>query len=77
MLPMTYYHPGYIKQLFVREYSTDLDIATRYALYAVLQTGEERRLLYNLRKNVLLFLEQEIERLFGIEDQKVRGEVTE
>lgn len=77
LLPDTYFQRHYVKQLFVRKIDSKSKISDCYGLYAKVSTGEERILLWNLHKNVLLFLEQEIERIFGIEDIEVEDEVVD
>ena len=47
----------------------------QYGLFAKLVSGEEKILMWNLEKQVLLFVEQEIERLFRIEDQEMKDEI--
>ena len=43
-------------------------------LFVVLKDGTEYDLLWDLDVEVLLYFEQEIERILGIPDEKVEGE---
>ena len=53
------------------------NIVPVYGLFGRLVTGKEELWIWGLRKRALLFIEQEVERAMGIEDQEVAGEVTE
>lgn len=48
---------------------------TQATLFVRLKNGEEYDILWDLETDVLLYLEQEIERLLGIEDVGVEGEI--
>ena len=72
LLPMTYYQSAYVKQLYIKLVDST---AQTYGLYALLANGEEQKLIWNLNKRTLLFIEQEIERVIGIDDVAVEGEV--
>ncbi|MFK8104088.1 MAG: hypothetical protein AB8G15_16260 [Saprospiraceae bacterium] len=72
LLPMTYYQSAYVKQLYIKPVDST---AQTYGLYTLLTTGEEQKLIWNLNKRTLLFIEQEIERVIGIEDVAVEGEI--
>lgn len=75
LLPYIYYNASYVKQLYVKKMGGWF--FKTHGMYAKLSDGREEKLLWDLDKNVLLFIEQEIERIFGIEDEKVEGEVVE
>ena len=47
-----------------------------YGLFGRLAGGKEQLWIWGLRKRALLFIEQEVERAMGIEDQEVAGEIT-
>lgn len=74
VLPYVYYKSSYVKQLYVERIGSYMKT---FALYAQLSDGRKEKLLWDLDKKVLLFIEQEIERIFGIEDEHVYGEVVE
>jgi hypothetical protein len=69
LLPMTFYPAGYVKQLYVKPITDNILVPDTLGLYAVLVTGEDKLLLWNLKKRTLLFIEQEIERILEIEDR--------
>jgi hypothetical protein len=74
LLPMAFYSKSYVKQFFVRKLTgqwwVDAGFA-EYGLFALLRTGEEKLLLWDMKRTTLLFIEQEIERVLKIEDQEV------
>ncbi len=74
LLPNATYKSQDVKQLYVKRIPQRMMLAI--GLYVSLKSGEEKILLWNLDDRVLLFLEQEIERVLGIEDKEVRGEIT-
>ena len=74
LLPLVMYSSSYVKQLYVRKADPNYEL---YGLHALLSDGREEKLLWDLDKNVLLFIEQEIERVLGIDDIHVDGEVLE
>jgi len=77
VLPVTYFAKHYVKQLYVKEIESSANFTKCYGLWAEVTTEHDVLLLYNLDKRVLLYLEQEIERIFGIEDKEVYGEILE
>lgn len=72
LLPTTIFDKNYVEQLYVHKLPS-----MQYGLWAKVKNGEDVLLLYNLDKRVLLYLEQEIERIFGIEDKEILGEIVE
>lgn len=72
VLPFVHYRASYVKQFYVKQKDRVLDT---YGLYVRLRNGREEMLIWDLDKQVLLFIEQEIERVFRIEDQEEEGEV--
>ena len=74
LLPYVYYRSSYVRQLYVKKIGR---IFKTYGLFAQLSDGNEEMLIWDLDKNILLFIEQEIERIFGIEDVKLEKEIVE
>ena len=72
LLPMTYYESKKIKQLYVK--SIDSLVVT-YGLFAILENGQEIRLIWNLNQLILLFIKQEIEKVIRNENINYNKEV--
>lgn len=78
VLPTVFFHARQIEQLFVREVCATayLGFPTRCpTLFLKLKNGEEFDILWDLRLDLLLYLEQEIERILGIEDREMPEEI--
>ena len=81
LLPFVFYQVSHIEQLFVRQVDrlATEQIFLRHAYFNVLnaklKTGEEVTWLWNLKLETLLFIEQELERVTGIEDRKMPEEI--
>ncbi|HNL37833.1 MAG TPA: hypothetical protein PKH43_01830, partial [Saprospiraceae bacterium] len=76
VLPGAFFSAAQIDQLSVRPILLwEGSKRTQASLFVRLKNGEEYDILWDLETNVLLYLEQEIERLLGIEDVGVDGEI--
>ncbi len=63
-----------IKQVYIKEISATRYRTRRYDVYVLTKDRRHEKLVAVPRGNQALYLEQEIERFLGIEDQVVRGE---
>ncbi|MBL7804577.1 MAG: hypothetical protein JNL02_12625 [Saprospiraceae bacterium] len=76
VLPGAFFSAAQIEQLSVRPTLLwEGSKRTQATLFVRLKNGEEYDILWDLETDVLLYLEQEIERLLGIEDVGVEGEI--
>ena len=66
LLPMSFYSSKIVEQLYVKPYSTK-----SAGLFARITNIGEVALLWNLKQSTLMFFEQEIERILGIEDENI------
>jgi hypothetical protein len=70
ILPYTYYTTQWIKQFYVSIFR--LGPYNNYSngpgLFIEFKNGREKLLLWDLKEETLLFIEQELERVMGIED---------
>jgi Zn-finger domain-containing protein len=79
ILPLVYYRSDLITQLYVKETDITKKLSgeiKEYGLYARFRNETEDIWLWGLKKRVLLFIEQEIERVLKISDEKIFGEET-
>ncbi len=84
VLPSVYYNAKLIKQLFVRKIKIKTNLIpiiaksdNQYGLFTQFKNGKEELWFWGLKKNTLLFIEQELERLWGLEDLKMDDDVIE
>ncbi len=75
VLPSAFFPANRIAQLTVRyHWAEENPLQENGMLFVVLKDGSEYDLLWDLDVEVLLYLEQEIERILGITDEKMEGE---
>jgi len=71
ILPMTFYSSHIVEQLYVKLKPSKWGLIDSYCLYGRIKGVGEVALLWDLKETTLLFFEQEIERVLGIEDEDI------